>query len=157
MKSAQGVYPVIPDDDTAFAFVEFIHSRDRLFCLPRRNPGPQKSTFPSWTARETVLQRPERSGIFRPDALAAAHGKATQFFPGFTIRFLHDNQFSNAAGVKETLTPGDYNGQFHWHDGHGSLAIDASSYPLSADGFRHPHFSADFAYYSLPILLTPVI
>jgi hypothetical protein len=27
MKSAQGVYPIILDDDTAFAFVEFIHNR----------------------------------------------------------------------------------------------------------------------------------
>ena len=27
MKSAQGVFPIIPDDDTAFAFVEFIHTR----------------------------------------------------------------------------------------------------------------------------------
>ncbi len=47
----------------------------------------------------------------------------------------------------ETLTPRDYQGQFHWHDGHGRLTIDASSYPLSTDGPRHPHFSADFAYY----------
>jgi hypothetical protein len=27
MKSAQSVFPIIPDDDTAFAFVEFIHVR----------------------------------------------------------------------------------------------------------------------------------
>jgi len=27
LKSAQGVFPIIPDDDTAFAFMEFIHSR----------------------------------------------------------------------------------------------------------------------------------
>ena len=27
MKSAQGLYPIIPDNDTAFAFVEFLHYR----------------------------------------------------------------------------------------------------------------------------------
>jgi hypothetical protein len=59
--------------------------------------------------------------------------------------------------VVEKLTLGDYQGHFHWHDGQGKLSIDASSYPLLANGSRHPHFSANFAYYSLPVLLTPVI
>ena len=27
MKSAQGLYPIIPDNDTAFAFVEFLYYR----------------------------------------------------------------------------------------------------------------------------------
>ena len=27
MKSAQGLYPIIPDNDTAFAFVEFLNYR----------------------------------------------------------------------------------------------------------------------------------
>ncbi len=39
----------------------------------------------------------------------------------------------------------------------GRLTIDASSYPLTTDGSNHPHFPADFAYYSLPVLLGPVI
>jgi hypothetical protein len=28
MKSAQCLYPIIPDNDTAFAFVEFLHYKD---------------------------------------------------------------------------------------------------------------------------------
>ena len=27
MKSAQGLYPIIPDTDTAYAFVEFLHNK----------------------------------------------------------------------------------------------------------------------------------
>ena len=27
MKSAQGLYPIVPDDDTTFAFMEFLHYR----------------------------------------------------------------------------------------------------------------------------------
>jgi hypothetical protein len=97
-------------------------------------------------ARNHVAKTSSTAGIFRPDALAAAPGKAKHFFPGFTIRFLRDHQFINYAGVQETLIPGDYQGQFHWHDGQGRLMIDASSFPLTTDGSRHPHFSADFAY-----------
>jgi len=104
-----------------------------------------------------VVKTGSTTGIFRPDALATAPGKAKHFFPGFTIRFLRDHQFINSAGVQETLTPSDYQGQFHWHDGQGRLTIDASSFPLTTDGSRHPHFSADFAYYSLPLLITRVI
>jgi len=37
------------------------------------------------------------------------------------------------------------------------MTIDASFFPLTADGSWHPDFSADFAYYSLPMLLTPAI
>ncbi len=109
-------------------------------------------------ARSHIAKTGSTPGIFRPDALAATPGKVKHFFPGFTIKFLRDHdRFTNAAGVLETLTPGDYQGQFHRHDGQGRLTIAASSYPLTADGSRHPHFSADFAYYSLPVLLTPVI
>ena len=43
-----------------------------------------------------------------PRCLAAAPRKAKHFFPGFTIRFMKDHQFPNAAGVVETLTLGDY-------------------------------------------------
>jgi len=39
MKSAQGVYPVIPDEDTAFAFVDFIHSRGSAILQTKEGPG----------------------------------------------------------------------------------------------------------------------
>jgi len=158
MKSAQGVYPIIPDDDTAFAFVEFIHSRGSAILLAKEGPGaPQVYVSLMEGARNHIAKTCSTAGIFRPDALATSSRKAKHFVPRFTIRFLKDHQFFNAAGVVETLTQRDYHGQFHWHDGQGRLTIDASSYSLSADGSRHPHFSADFAYYSLPTLPTPVI
>jgi len=158
MKSSQGVFPIIPDDDTAFDLVEFIHSTGSAILLSKNGPGaPQVYESLMEGARSHIAKTCSTAGIFRPDALAAAPGKAKHFFPGFTIRFLRDHQFSTAAGVTETLTPRDYQGQFQWHDGQGRLTIDASSYPLKADGSRHPHFSAYFAYYFLPVLLTPVI
>ena len=158
MKSAQGIFPIIPDDDTAFAFVEFLHSKGSAILLDRMGPGaPQIYVSLIEGARSHIVKTGSTTGIFRPDALSAAPGKAKYFFPGFTIRFIRDHQFTNSAGVVETLMIGDYQGQFHWHDGQGRLTIDASSYPLTADGSRHPHFSAEFAYYSLPIILTPVI
>jgi len=147
MKSAQGVFPIIPDDDTAFAFMEFIHSSGSAILQPNMGPGaPQVYVSLMEGARNHIKTTSTTASIFRPDALATAPGKAKHFSPGFTIRFLKDHQFSNAAGVTETLTPGDYQGEFHWHDGQGRLTIDASSYPLTADGSRYPHFSADFAF-----------
>jgi len=158
IKSVQGVFTIIPDKDIAFAFVEFIHSMGSDILLSTLGPGaPQVYASLMVGARSYIAKIGSTTGIFRPDALAASPGKAKYFFPGFTIRFLRDRQFTNVAGVMETLTPNDYQGQFHWHDGQGRLTTDASSYPLTADGSHHPHFSADFAYYSLPVLLTPVI
>ncbi len=159
MKSAQGVFPIIPDDDTAFAFVEFIHIRGSAILLALEGPSaPQIYVSLIEGARNHIARTCSTICIFRPNALASVPWKAKHFFLGFTIRFLKDHQLTNSARVLETLiTPGDYQGPFHWHDGRGRLSIDASAYPLSADGSRHPHFSADFAYYSLPVLLTPVI
>jgi hypothetical protein len=108
-------------------------------------------------AQNHIAKTCSTSCIFRSEALAAAPGKAKHFFTGFTIRFLKDYMFTNLAGVLETLTPRYYQGMFHWHDGQGRLTIEASSNPLTADGSRHLHFSANFAYYSLHVLLTHVI
>jgi len=118
MKSAHGVYSVIPDDDTAFAFVEFIHSRGSAILLAKEGPGaPMVNVSLMDGARNHIARTSSTVGIFHLDALAAAPRKATHFFPGFTIRFLKDHEFPNAAGVVETLTPGDYQSLFHWHDG----------------------------------------
>jgi hypothetical protein len=92
-----------------------------------------------------------------PEDLSQAPGKAKHFFPGFTIRFHQTHQFVTPAGAFESLSHGDYQGQFHWHDGQGMMTIDASSPHLTADGSSHPHFSAEFAYYSLPVILSPVL
>jgi hypothetical protein len=89
MKSAQGVYPVIPNDDTAFAFVEFIHSRGSATPIAKEGPGaPQFYVFLMEGARNHIAKTCSTVGIFRPDALTAALGKAKHFFSGFTIRFL---------------------------------------------------------------------
>ncbi len=111
MKSAQGVFPIIADNDIAFAFVEFIHSRGSHILLSTLGPGaPLVYASLMDGARSHIAKTGSTTSIFRPDALAAAPGKAKHFFPGFTIRFLRDHQFTNATGVLETLTPGDYQG-----------------------------------------------
>ena len=92
MKSARGVYPVIPDDDTAFAFVEFIHSRGLAILLAKEGQGaPQVYVSFMDGERNHIARTCSTVGIFRPHALAAAPGKAKHFFPGFTIRFLKDH------------------------------------------------------------------
>jgi hypothetical protein len=78
------------------------------------------------------------------------------FFPGFTIIFLTKHTFTDSTGSMEVLHAHYYQGQFHLHDGQGRLTIDACSVATS-DGSRHPRFSADFAYHSLPIILNPVL
>jgi len=89
MKSAQGVFPIILDDDTAFVFVEFIHSRGSAILLTKEDPGsPQVYVSLMEGARNHNARTCLTSCIFRPDALAAAPGKAKHFFPSFTIRFL---------------------------------------------------------------------
>jgi len=54
------------------------------------------------------------------------------------------------------MPPGDYQGQFHWHNGQWRLTIDACSIHTSDRSFN-PRFTADFAFHSLPILPTPVL
>jgi len=111
MKSAQGVYPVIADNDTAFAFVEFLHYRGSAIlqaaCGPR-SPMIYASLMEG--ARSHIASTGITAGIFRPDALAQAPGKAKHFFLGFTIRFHQDHQFITQAGAFETMRPGDYQG-----------------------------------------------
>jgi hypothetical protein len=154
----KGVYPIIQDDDTTFAFAEFIHNKGSAILHAAGGPrAPQVYVSLMEGSRIHIAKSGSTTGIFRPDSLSQAPGKAKHFFPGFTVRFLKDHQFVNSARVLETLTPWDYQGQFHWHDGQGRMTIDASSYPLTADGSKHPHFSADFAYYSLLVWLGLVI
>ena len=111
IKSAQGVYPIIPDEDTTFAFVEFIHNRGSAILQAAGGPGAPQ-VYPSLMegARNHPARTGSPSGIFRPDSMSSAPGKAKHFFPCFTIRFLKDHQFVNTAGVLETLTPGDFQG-----------------------------------------------
>jgi len=120
MISTQSIFPIISDDDTSFAFVEFIHTRSSAFLTATFGPGgPQVYVSLMEGARSHIARTGSTSGIFRPDALATTPGKAKHFFPGFTIRFMKDPQFTNVVGVLETLTHGDYQGQIHCHDGQG--------------------------------------
>ena len=55
MKSAEDVYPIIPDDDTTFSFVEFIHNNARPSYRLQGDRGLPKSTCPLWRDRATTL------------------------------------------------------------------------------------------------------
>ncbi len=92
MRSAQNVYPIIPDDDTTYSFVEFIHTQGSDILSATVGPGaPQVYVSLMEGARSHVAKTSSTSGIFCPDALASALGKAKHFFPGLTIRFLRDH------------------------------------------------------------------
>ena len=65
MKSAQGVYPIIPDDDTSFAFVEFVHNRGSVILQTAGDRGLLKSTCPLWRERAaTLLERDQQLAFF---------------------------------------------------------------------------------------------
>ena len=88
MKSAQGIYPIIPDSDTAFAFVEFLHYRGNAILQAACGLGaPLIYVSLLEGARSHIAQTGSTTGVFKPDALSQAFGKAKHFLPGFTIRF----------------------------------------------------------------------
>jgi hypothetical protein len=92
MKSAHGVYPIVPNDDTAFAFVEFIHTRGSAIWLAKEGPGaPQVYVSLMEGAKNNNARACSTASIFRPDALAASPGNAKHIFHGFAIRFLKDH------------------------------------------------------------------
>ena len=71
MKLAQGVYPVIADNDTAFAFVEFLHYRGTTILQPVGGPtAPLIYASLMEGARNHIASTGTTAGIFRPDALS---------------------------------------------------------------------------------------
>ena len=72
------------------------------------------------------------------------------------MKFPEEHSFTDSTGSLKILPPRDYEGQFHWHDDQGRITIDACSIATS-DGSRHPRFSADFAYHSLPTIMGPIL
>jgi hypothetical protein len=92
MKSAQRIYPITPDNDTAFTFVEFVHYRGTTILQATGGPGaPHIYVSLVEGARSHVTNTGSTARIFKPDALAQAAGKAKHFFPRFTIRFHQDH------------------------------------------------------------------
>ncbi len=88
MKSAQGLYPFIPDNDTSFAFVEFLHYKGTAILQATDGSGaPLIYVSLLEGARSHIAKTRSIAGVFMLDALSQAPGKAKHFFPGFTIRF----------------------------------------------------------------------
>jgi hypothetical protein len=48
MKSAHGVYQILPDDDTTFAFVESIHNKGSAILQASGEPRAPKSMCLLW-------------------------------------------------------------------------------------------------------------
>jgi hypothetical protein len=68
MKSAQSVYPIIPDEDTTFAFVEFIHNRGSAILHATGGLGaPQVYASLMDLARNHIARAGSTSGIFKLD------------------------------------------------------------------------------------------
>ncbi len=64
MKFAQGVYPIFPDDDTAFAFVEFIHTRGSTILQATGGPGaPQVYVSLMEGARSHIVKTDSPTGV----------------------------------------------------------------------------------------------
>ena len=158
MKSAQGVIPIIPDDDTAFAFVEFIHSRGSTILQANMGPGaPHVYVSLMEGARSHIANTDSTACTFSSGCISDSSGESQAFFHG-----LHHQIPQGPSILHRRRSDGDphawgLSGPDPLARCQGCLTLDASSYPLTTDGSRHPHFSADFAYYSLPVLLTPLI
>jgi len=107
-------------------------------------------------ARNHILRTRSSNGVLRPESKTNQYEFAKHFFPGSTIMCMDDRSFRDPICGVVILPPHVYQGQFHSHDGQGRLTIDARS-QLTSDGSPHPKFSADFDYYSLPIILAPIL
>ncbi len=146
MKSAHGVYPICPNDETTVALVEFIHTHGtRILREAGGHRAPLIYASLMDGARSHVSKIGSAARVFRPDPQSSRQGTAKHYFPDFTIRFPSEHTLTDSTGNLEVLPPQDYQGQFHWHDGQGRLTIDACS-TATSDGLAHPRFFADFAY-----------
>ena len=83
MKSTQGVYPTIQDDDTAFAFVEFIHSRGSAILLAKEGPGaPRVYVSLMYGRREEPHRKDRLDGIhLSPGCLGSSTWDSRTFLP----------------------------------------------------------------------------
>jgi len=80
MKSAQGLYPIIPDHDTAFAFVEFLHYRGTAILQAVGGPGaPLIYASLLEGARNHITQTGSTAGIFMPDTLSQPRERRKTF------------------------------------------------------------------------------
>jgi hypothetical protein len=157
LRSAQGIYPICQDDETAVSFMEFIHQHGTSILQATGGPwAPTIYVSLIDSARAHIASTGSAVGVFRTDPQSSQQGTAKHFFPGFSIRFLSEHSFVDSSGGSERMKPRNYQGQFHWHNGQGRLTIDACSAHTS-DGSMNPRFSAEFAFHSLPLILTPVI
>jgi len=81
-KSAQGLYHIIPDNDTAFTFVEFLHYKGTAVLHAVGGPGaPLIYVSLLEEARNHIAKIGSTSGVFMPDTLSHAPVKAKHFFP----------------------------------------------------------------------------
>ncbi len=121
--------------------------RGHIFCLRGLHPQSRFNHFAGHGrgVSPTGLRVPHggspklhrQNMLYLRDLHAGLHvfkpGESQELFPGIHESFCEHIWRS----VLETLTPGDFHGLFHWQDGQGRLTIDASSYPLTANGSKH--------------------
>jgi len=68
LRSAQGVYPICPDDDAAVAFVEFVHTQGSQILRATGGPwAPFLYASLIDSAREHISSTGSPKGVFRPD------------------------------------------------------------------------------------------
>jgi hypothetical protein len=158
MKSAHGAYPVCHDDETVVNCVSGVHTHvwHKDLAIGGWPVGPQSLRVPRPRGSNHIIRTRSSNGVLRPESKTNQYEFAKHFFPGSTIMCMDDRSFRDPICGVVILPPHVYQGQFHSHDGQGRLTIDARS-QLTSDGSPHPKFSADFDYYSLPIILAPIL
>ena len=114
MRSAQGVNSIREYDNTAVAFVDFLHTRGTAMLRATREPrAPKFDVLLMEGAKSHMAKTVSAVGVFKPVSHVLTLGKAKHVFPAFTIRFLEEHFFTNLAETVETLTQRDYEGHFH--------------------------------------------
>jgi hypothetical protein len=157
MRSTLWVYPICTDDTTVVAFVEFVQTHGSSLLQAARGPrAPRVYVSLIEGLRSPMMRTNYATWVFWLVNQINKQDNAKHYFTGFTIQFTKQHSFTDSSRGSEILPPQDYQGLFHWHDGQRHMNIDAWSITTS-DGSRHPRFSADYAYQSLPTIMGQIL
>jgi hypothetical protein len=150
------VYPACATEQEALQCVLFVHDNaTRILGCRGDALSPIVYVSCAATLRDIMAGNGTGRGVFAPDTRAKSASGAKAYLPGFCITLRKDHYFTTATGAPQMETAGEYQAQFHWHEGEGRLTLDPVS-KRTADSSSRRSVSHPFAYHGLPYLLEPV-
>jgi hypothetical protein len=114
MRSAQGAYPICPDNETTVAFVEFIHIHGTALLQAAKGAwAPRVYVSLMYGVRSHIARTGTTTRVFLPDNQSTKLQTAKHYLLGFTIKVLREHTFTDSTGGLEVLSPQVYQGHFH--------------------------------------------